>query len=29
MKYMLMLVRNDDEWEALTDAERDYEAIGR
>ena len=29
MKYMLMLARNDDEWEALTDAERDYEAIGR
>jgi hypothetical protein len=25
---MLMLVRDDDEWEALTDAERDMPAIG-
>jgi hypothetical protein len=29
MKYMLMLIRSDEEWEALSDAERDYEAIGR
>ncbi len=29
MKYMLMLVRSDEEWEALSDEERDYEAIGR
>jgi hypothetical protein len=29
MKYMLLLVRSDDEWEALGDDERDYEAIGR
>jgi len=29
VKYMLMLVRSDAEWEALTDEERDYEAIGR
>ena len=28
MKYMLMLVRSDEEWEALTDEERDYAAIG-
>ncbi len=27
MKYMLLLVRCDDEWEALTDEERDYGAI--
>jgi len=29
MKYMLLLVRSDEEWEALSDAEQDYEAIGR
>ena len=29
MKYMLLLVRSDDDWEALGDEERDYEAIGR
>ncbi len=28
MKYMLMLIRNDDEWEGMTDAERDMESIG-
>jgi hypothetical protein len=27
MKYMLMLVRSDDEWESLSDDERDYGAI--
>lgn len=27
MKYMLMLIRSDEEWEALTDKERDYPAI--
>jgi hypothetical protein len=26
---MLLLVRSDEEWEALGDDERDYEAIGR
>lgn len=29
MKYMLMLVRSDAEWEALTDEEQDYPAIDR
>lgn len=29
MKYMLMLVRSDQEWEALSDEERDYPAIAR
>lgn len=29
MKYMLLLIRSDEEWEALSDAERDYAAIGR
>lgn len=29
MKYVLTLVRSDAEWEALTDEERDYEAIMR
>jgi hypothetical protein len=29
MKYMLLLARSDEEWEALTDEERDYPAIGR
>ena len=29
MKYMLMLVRSDEEWEALTDEERDYPSIMR
>jgi hypothetical protein len=29
MKYVLLLVRNDEEWESLTDAERDYESIIR
>ncbi len=29
MKYVLLLVRADDEWEALTDAERDYPGIER
>ncbi len=29
MKYMLMLIRSDEEWEALTDEERDYPAIAR
>ena len=28
MKYMLMLIRDDEEWEALSDAERDFESIG-
>ena len=28
MKYMLMLVRDDEQWEALSDADRDYPAIG-
>ena len=28
MKYMLMLVRDDEEWEAYTDAERNMEGIG-
>ena len=29
MKYVLLLVRSDEEWEALTDEERDYPAISR
>jgi hypothetical protein len=29
MKYMLMFVRRDEEWEALSDEERDYDAIMR
>lgn len=29
MKYMLMLVRSDEEWEGLSDKERDYDAIMR
>ena len=29
MKYMLLLARSDEEWEALSDEERDYEAIFR
>lgn len=29
MKYMLLLTRSDEEWEALSDEERDYEAIMR
>ena len=29
MKYVLMLVRSDEAWEALTDEERDYPAIMR
>ena len=29
MKYMLLLIRSDEEWEALSEAERDYTAIGR
>jgi len=29
VKYMLMLVRTDEEWEALSDEERDYPAIAR
>jgi hypothetical protein len=29
MKYMLLLIRSDEDWEALSDAERDYEAIER
>ena len=29
MKYMLLLIRSDEDWEALSDGERDYEAIGR
>lgn len=28
MKYMLMLVRDDEQWEAFSDAERDMPAIG-
>jgi hypothetical protein len=27
MKYMLMLIRSDEEWEALTEEQRDYGAI--
>ena len=27
MRYMLMLIRSDDEWEALSDDERDYSSI--
>lgn len=27
MKYVLMLVRSDERWEAMTDQERDYAAI--
>ena len=29
MKYMLLLVRSDEEWESLSEEEQDYEAIGR
>ncbi len=29
MKYLLMLVRSDEDWEALTDDDRDYPAILR
>jgi hypothetical protein len=29
MEYMLMLVRVDEEWEALSEPEQDYAAIGR
>jgi hypothetical protein len=29
MKYMLLLVRSDEEWEALSDEERDYPGIER
>jgi hypothetical protein len=29
MKYMLLLVRSDEEWEGLGAAGQDYEAIGR
>ena len=29
MKYMLMLIRSDDEWESLGEPERDYEGIMR
>ena len=29
MKYMLMLARSDEEWEAMSDEERDYPAIFR
>ena len=29
MKYVLMLVRSDDRWEAMSDEERDYGAIMR
>ena len=29
VKYMLLLVRNDEAWESLSDAERHYEAISR
>lgn len=29
MKYMLLLIRSDNDWEALGEDERDYEAIGR
>jgi hypothetical protein len=28
MKYMLMLIRDDEQWESLSDEERDYDAIG-
>jgi len=29
VKYMLMLIRSDDEWESLGEPERDYEGIMR
>jgi hypothetical protein len=29
VKYVLVLARSDEEWEALSDEERDYEAITR
>ncbi len=29
MKYMMLMVRQDDEWEALSDGERDMDAIMR
>jgi hypothetical protein len=29
MKYMLLLVRDDEAWESLSDADRDYESIIR
>jgi hypothetical protein len=29
MKYVLLLIRSDEDWEALSDQERDYPAIGR
>ena len=29
MKYMLMLVRDDEQWESLSDGERDYDSIIR
>ena len=29
MKYLLLLVRSDEDWEALTDEERDYPGIYR
>jgi hypothetical protein len=29
VKYMMLLIRSDDDWEALTDEERDYAAIHR
>jgi len=29
MKYMLLLARSDEEWEALSDEQRDYPAIAR
>jgi hypothetical protein len=29
VKYMLFLIRSDEEWEALSEDEQDYEAIGR
>jgi hypothetical protein len=29
VKYMLLLVRSDEDWEALSDEERDYESIMR
>jgi hypothetical protein len=29
MKYMLMLVRDDEQWEGFSDDERDMEGIGR
>ena len=28
MKYMLMLIRDDEQWESLSDEQRDYPAIG-